>query len=69
VHVSPTAADASALRQRLKPATAGGGDVVLVAGFSGGREAEFRLPGRYILDAAARGALKTAPGVTFLEDA
>ncbi|HUZ13623.1 MAG TPA: DNA polymerase III subunit alpha [Caulobacteraceae bacterium] len=69
VHVSPGAADPAALRQRLKPTPAGGGDVMLVASFSGGREAEFRLPGRYVLDAAARGALKTAPGVTFLEDA
>jgi DNA polymerase III subunit alpha len=40
-----------------------------VAGFPGGREIELKLPGRYVLDAAARGALKTAPGVTFLEDA
>lgn len=69
VHVSPAAADPSALRQRLKPAQAGGGDVVLIAGFNGGREVELKLPGRYVLDAAARGALKTAPGVTFLEDA
>ncbi|HEY2706601.1 MAG TPA: DNA polymerase III subunit alpha [Caulobacteraceae bacterium] len=69
VHLSPSAADASALRQRLRAATAGGGDVVLVAGFSGGREVELKLPGRYVLDAAARGALKTAPGVTYLEDA
>jgi DNA polymerase-3 subunit alpha len=69
VHLSPTAADAAALRQRLRPATSGGGDIVLVAGFSGGREAELRLPGRYVVDAAARGALKTAPGVTYLEDA
>jgi DNA polymerase-3 subunit alpha len=69
VHLTPAAADASALRQRLKPASTGGGDVVLVAGFNGGREVELKLPGRYVLDAAARGALKTAPGVTFLEDA
>jgi DNA polymerase-3 subunit alpha len=69
VHLSSAAADAAALRQRLKPAANGGGEVVLVAGFSGGREAELRLPGRYVLDAAARGALKTAPGVAFLEDA
>jgi DNA polymerase-3 subunit alpha len=69
VHLSSAAADAGALRQRLKPAQTGGGDVVLVAGFPGGREAELKLPGRYVLDAAARGALKTAPGVTFLEDA
>ena len=69
VHISPTAADPAALRQRLKPATGGGGDVILIAGFGGGREVELKLPGRYVLDAAARGALKTAPGVTFLEDA
>jgi DNA polymerase-3 subunit alpha len=70
VHLSASAADASALRQRLKPATSGGGgDIVLVAGFPGGREVELKLPGRYVLDAAARGALKTAPGVSFLEDA
>jgi DNA polymerase-3 subunit alpha len=69
VHLSTTAADAGALRQRLKSAPAGGGDVVLVAGFPGGREAELKLPGRYVLDAAARGALKTAPGVVYLEDA
>jgi DNA polymerase-3 subunit alpha len=69
IHVSPAAADASSLRQRLKPAAAGGGDIILVAGFPGAREVELKLPGRYVLDAAARGALKTAPGVTFLEDA
>ncbi len=69
VHLTSAGADAHALRQRLKPATSGGGDVVLVAGFPAGREVELKLPGRYVLDAAARGALKTAPGVTFLEDA
>jgi len=69
VHLSTAAADAAALRQRLKPAPSGGGDVVLVAGLPGGREAELKLPGRYVLDAAARGALKTAPGVMFLEEA
>jgi DNA polymerase-3 subunit alpha len=69
VQHAPAAAHAAALRQRLRPATSGGGDIVLVAGFSGGREAELRLPGRYVVDAAARGALKTAPGVTYLEDA
>jgi DNA polymerase-3 subunit alpha len=42
--------------------------VTLVAGMEGGREIELRLPGRYALDAAVRGALKTAPGVTFLEE-
>ena len=69
VHLSTAAADAQALRQRLRAAPTGGGDVVLVAGFAGGREVELKLPGRFVLDAAARGALKTAPGVTFLEDA
>jgi DNA polymerase-3 subunit alpha len=69
VHISTAAADAQALRQRLRAAVSGGGDVVLVAGFAGGREVELKLPGRFVLDAAARGALKTAPGVTFLEDA
>jgi DNA polymerase-3 subunit alpha len=69
VYVSPASADPQAFRQRLRPASAGGGDIVLVAGFAGGREAELKLPGRYVLDAAARGALKTAPGVVLLEDA
>ncbi len=69
VHISPAVADPAALRQRLRPANSGGGDVVLIAGFNGGREVELKLPGRYVLDAAARGALKTAPGVTYLEDA
>ena len=31
-------------------------------------EVELRLPGRFNLDAALRGALKTAPGVMYLED-
>ena len=36
----------------------------------GGRtEIEIKLPGRYRLDAALRGALKSAPGVVMLEDA
>jgi DNA polymerase III subunit alpha len=69
IYVASGSADADAFRQRLRPATAGGGDVVLVAGFAGGREAELKLPGRYVLDAAARGALKTAPGVMFMEEA
>ena len=42
--------------------------MILVAGLGQGREAEIRLPGTYMLDAALRGALKTAPGVAFLED-
>jgi DNA polymerase-3 subunit alpha len=42
--------------------------VTLIAGMDGGREVELRLPGRFNLDAALRGALKMAPGVMFLED-
>ncbi|MFI4976936.1 MAG: DNA polymerase III subunit alpha [Caulobacterales bacterium] len=68
VHVSPASAEVAALRQRLKPSANGGGDIILVAGFPGGREVEMRLPGHWVLDGPARGALKTAPGVTFLED-
>jgi len=55
------------LRQELTP-TPSGGEVIFVAAFRGGREVELRLPGRYRLDPAARGALRTAPGVAFLED-
>ncbi len=46
-----------------------GGEVSLVAALDGRREVEIRLPGRYRLDAAVRGALKSAPGVVLLEDA
>ena len=67
IHLLAAAAEMDVLRQRLKPAPAGG-EVTLVAGFGGGREVELKLPGRYQLDAALRGALKTAPGVAFLED-
>jgi DNA polymerase-3 subunit alpha len=67
VHVAPQSADLEALKKRLVGA-ASGGEVIVVAGFGGGREVEVRLPGRYQLDPAARGALKTAPGVAFLED-
>ncbi|MBX9574373.1 MAG: DNA polymerase III subunit alpha [Caulobacteraceae bacterium] len=71
VHVSSRAADAEALKARLDRARADdrGGEVWLVAALEGRREVEIRLPGRYRLDAAVRGALKTAPGVTLLEDA
>jgi DNA polymerase-3 subunit alpha len=46
----------------------GGGEVILVAGVGDGREVELKLPGRFSLDQAVRGALKTAPGVAFLEE-
>jgi len=39
-----------------------------VAPVEGGREVEVKLPGRFTLDNAVRGALKTAPGVVFVED-
>ena len=41
---------------------------MLIAGLDGGREVEVRIPGRYALDTAMRGALKSAPGVVYLED-
>ncbi len=68
IHVSPAIARVDALKARLKPAPTGGGPVVFVAAFAGGREVEMRLPGRYLLDPAVRGALKVAPGVAFVED-
>ena len=41
----------------------------LATGWDGGRrEVELKLPGRYTLDPALRSALKTAPGVAFLEE-
>ena len=69
VHVSPQSTEIEALKKRLIGAAAQrGGEVVLVAGLGGGREVELKLPGFYTLDASLRGALKTAPGVAYLED-
>jgi DNA polymerase-3 subunit alpha len=68
VHLSPAITEIEALKARLRPMPAGGGPVVFVAAFPGGREVEMRLPGRFHLDAAVRGALKTAPGVALVED-
>jgi DNA polymerase-3 subunit alpha len=68
IHVSPSVAKVDVLSKRLTPTMVGGGQVTFVAPFAGGREIELRLPGRYVLDAAVRGALKVAPGVTLLED-
>jgi DNA polymerase-3 subunit alpha len=71
VHISPQACDMESLKKRLSPAAGQGrgGEVILVAGIGEGREVEMRLPGRFVLDAALRGALKTSPGVVHLEDA
>ena len=70
VHLSPATADMEGLRRRLRPAEAAsaGGEIILVAGVGEGREVELKLPGRFSLDPAVRGALKTAPGVAFLEE-
>ncbi len=68
IHLSLPAAELSVLHDRLAPAGKGGGEVRVVAAFAGGREVEMRLPGRYLLDPAHRGALKIAPGVSLLED-
>jgi DNA polymerase-3 subunit alpha len=72
IHVSARTADPEALRARLERAAASGGkggEVSLVASLDGRREVEMKLPGRYRLDGALRGALKSAPGVSYLEDA
>ena len=66
-------ADAEALKTRLERARSGaigkGGEIALVASLDGRQEVEIKLPGRYRLDGALRGALKSAPGVLMLEDA
>jgi DNA polymerase-3 subunit alpha len=68
VHVAPRSAEIEALKKRLEGVTnPRGGEIVLVAGLSG-REVELKLPGRFTLDGAVRGAIKTAPGVVFVED-
>jgi DNA polymerase-3 subunit alpha len=69
VHLAPRSAEIDALKRRLEGvANPRGGEVVLVAGLGGGREVELKLPGRFTLDGAVRGAIKTAPGVVFVED-
>ncbi|WGM38767.1 DNA polymerase III subunit alpha [Caulobacter sp. NIBR1757] len=69
VHISSGSAEIDSLKQRLtRAASQRGGEVILVAGIGGGREIEMKLPGFYSLDASLRGALKTAPGVAYLED-
>jgi DNA polymerase-3 subunit alpha len=69
VHVAPRSAEIDALKRRLEGVTnPRGGEIVLVAGLGAGREVEVKLPGRFTLDGAVRGAIKTAPGVVFIED-
>ncbi len=68
VHLSRSA-EVEALKARLANAESPrGGEVILVASLGEGKEADIKLPGAYALDAALRGALKTAPGVAYLED-
>ena len=74
IHVSARGTDPEAIRSRLERAlstdrSGKGGEVSLIASLDGRREVEMKLPGRYRLDSALRGALKSAPGVLMLEDA
>jgi DNA polymerase-3 subunit alpha len=69
VHLAPRSAEIEALKRRLEGVTnPRGGEIVLVAGVGAGREVEVKLPGRFTLDGSVRGAIKTAPGVVFVED-
>ena len=69
IHISGLDADVAALRKRLDAGRGmRGGEVALVAALEDSCEVEIRLPGRFMLDAALRGAVKTAPGVRWLED-
>ncbi|HEX5378501.1 MAG TPA: DNA polymerase III subunit alpha [Phenylobacterium sp.] len=69
VHLAPRSAEIDALKRRLEGvANNRGGEIILVASIDGGREVEMKLPGRFTLDGAVRGALKTSPGVVFVED-
>jgi DNA polymerase-3 subunit alpha len=69
VHLAPRSAEIEALKKRLETVVnPRGGEIVLVAGVGAGREVELKLPGRFTLDGAVRGAIKTAPGVVFVED-
>jgi DNA polymerase-3 subunit alpha len=69
VHLAPRSAEIIALKKRLEGVTnPRGGEIVVVANLDGAREVEVKLPGRFTLDGAVRGAIKTAPGVVFVED-
>ncbi len=67
VHVSPNA-EIEAIKKRLGVTNSRGGEVLLTTQLGAGREVELKLPGRFTLDGAVRGAIKTAPGVVFVED-
>ncbi|MGH6909020.1 MAG: DNA polymerase III subunit alpha, partial [Phenylobacterium sp.] len=69
VHLAPRSAEIEALKARLEGSVnARGGEILLIAGLGDGREVEVKLPGRFTLNNAVRGALKSAPGVVFVED-
>ena len=69
IHVTPDPAVLAVVRRRLEAGRSDrGGEMVLVAALGQGREVELKLPGRYSMDASLRGALKSAQGVTYLED-
>ena len=64
VYLAPRSAEIEALKKRLEGVTdPRGGEIVLVAGLSAGREVEVKLPGRFTswTRRAVRGAIKTAP--------
>ncbi|HEY8570872.1 DNA polymerase III subunit alpha [Phenylobacterium sp.] len=68
VYVSPETLAIDALKARLGVPSGRGAEVVLVAPLGGGREIEVKLPERFTLNPAVRGAVKTAPGVVLVED-
>ena len=68
VHIAPQSAEIEAIKKRLGVSNGRGGEVVLTAQLGGGREVELKLPGRFELNGAVRGAIKTAPGVVFVEE-
>jgi DNA polymerase-3 subunit alpha len=68
VHLAPGSAEIEALKARLGVTNPRGGEIVLIANLGAGREIEMKLPERYSLDRAVRGAIKTAPGVLFVEE-
>lgn len=69
VHVAPRSAEIDALKKRLAGVVSDrGGEILLVAGLEQGAEVELKLPGRFKLDGAVRGMLKTTQGVLLVED-